>query len=88
MPELPEVEVTRRRLAPILVGRVIERVETTKDSYFFLTKPEALKRRLAGRSVRELKRDGAADIASGTRNDRHFTGELFFTHEAFSTRHA
>ena len=42
----------------MLVGRVIERVETTKDSYFFLTKPDALKRRLTGRSVRELTRHG------------------------------
>jgi formamidopyrimidine-DNA glycosylase len=82
VPELPEVEVTRRRLVPILVGRVIERVETTKDSYFFLTKPEALKRRLAGRSVRELKRVGKyllAELDDGDRLLLHLgmTGQLF-----------
>ena len=82
MPELPEVEVTRRRLAPILVGRVIERVETTKDSYFFLTKPDALKRRLKGRSVRELTRLGKyllAELDDGDRLLLHLgmTGQLF-----------
>jgi len=41
MPELPEVETTRRQIAPILVGRRIERVETTANSYFFLTPPKS-----------------------------------------------
>ncbi|HEY3668259.1 MAG TPA: bifunctional DNA-formamidopyrimidine glycosylase/DNA-(apurinic or apyrimidinic site) lyase [Polyangiaceae bacterium] len=82
MPELPEVEVTRRRLAPILVGRTIERVETTKDSYFFLTKPEVLKRRLAGRTVKELSRHGKYLLAlldDGQRLLLHLgmTGQLF-----------
>jgi formamidopyrimidine-DNA glycosylase len=82
VPELPEVEVTRRRLAPMLVGRVIERVETTKDSYFFLTKPEALIRGLTGRSVVELKRLGKyllAELDDGDRLLLHLgmTGQLF-----------
>src|SRR6187551_35896 len=82
VPELPEVEVTRRRLAPMLVGRVIERVETTKDSYFFLTRPDVLKRRLAGRSVRELTRIGKyllAQLDDGDRLLLHLgmTGQLF-----------
>ena len=42
MPELPEVEVTRQRIAPLLVGRRIARVRTTRDSYFFLTRPARL----------------------------------------------
>ena len=82
MPELPEVEVTRRRLAPIFVGRTIDSVETTRDSYFFLTKPEALKRRLAGRTVMELNRHGKYLLA--TLDDGHrlllhlgMTGQLF-----------
>jgi len=82
VPELPEVEVTRRRLAPILVGRVIERVETTKDSYFFLTKPDVLRRRLAGRRVNELTRIGKyllAQLDDGDRLLLHLgmTGQLF-----------
>ena len=82
MPELPEVEVTRRRLSPLLVGRLIERVETTKDSYFFLTKPDALERRLTGRTVRELKRLGKyllAELDDGDRLLLHLgmTGQLF-----------
>ncbi len=82
VPELPEVEVTRRRLAPLLVGRVIESVETTKDSYFFLTKPALLKQRLPGRSVLALKRLGKyllAELDDGDRLLLHLgmTGQLF-----------
>ena len=82
VPELPEVEVTRQRLAPILVGRIIERVETTKDSYFFLTKPEALKRQLTGRTVTALTRHGKyllAELDDGNRLLLHLgmTGQLF-----------
>jgi formamidopyrimidine-DNA glycosylase len=82
VPELPEVEVTRRRLAPILVGRLIESVETTRDSYFFLTKPEALRRRLTGRTVTELNRHGKyllAELDDGHRLLLHLgmTGQLF-----------
>lgn len=82
MPELPEVEVTRRRLAPILVGRRIERVETTKDSYFFLTKPKELERRLTGRTVVRLDRHGKYLLAMLDDGDRlllhlGMTGQLF-----------
>jgi len=58
MPELPEVEVTRRQLLPAVVGRTIEAVQTTPDSYFFVTKPHLLRRRLAGRRVCALDRLG------------------------------
>lgn len=58
MPELPEVEVTRRRIAKLLVGRKIARVLTTKPSYFFLTSPKRLQQELAGRKVTTLDRHG------------------------------
>lgn len=58
MPELPEVEVTRRQIEASLVGRKITRVETTRDSYFFLTPPGVLRRRLRGRVVERLTRVG------------------------------
>jgi formamidopyrimidine-DNA glycosylase len=58
VPELPEVEVTRRRIEPILVGRRIQRVVTTPDSYFFLTRPARLRRGLTGRRVEGLSRLG------------------------------
>lgn len=58
MPELPEVEVTRRRIAPLLLGRRIREVETTRDSYLFLTHPDRLRSRLTGRSVVALLRRG------------------------------
>ncbi|MCP5066164.1 MAG: hypothetical protein GY946_06305, partial [bacterium] len=58
MPELPEVEVTRRRIAPVMVGRTLGRIRTTGDSYFFLTPPARLRRQLAGRRVGGVERRG------------------------------
>jgi formamidopyrimidine-DNA glycosylase len=82
LPELPEVEVTRRRIAPLLLGRRIAGVDTTRDSYFFVTKPEALRRALEGRTVRSLERHGKYLIATlddGARLVLHLgmTGQLF-----------
>jgi formamidopyrimidine-DNA glycosylase len=82
MPELPEVEVTRRRIAPLLVGRRIRRLETTAPSYFFLTQPARLKRRLKGRTMLRVERIGkylVAPLDDGGRLVIHLgmTGQLF-----------
>lgn len=87
MPELPEVEVTRRRIAPVLVGRTIARVVTTKPSYFFLTPPATLARELEGRRVTALARRGKyllADLDGGARLLLHLgmTGQLFSSNVA------
>jgi formamidopyrimidine-DNA glycosylase len=82
MPELPEVEVTRRRIAPMLVGRTLASVRTTKPSYFFITPPEKLRRALEGRAVKSLARRGKyllAEIDGGAQLLLHLgmTGQLF-----------
>lgn len=82
MPELPEVEVTRRRIAKLLVGRKISRVVTTKPSYFFLTSPKKLSEELAGLRVERLERHGKyllARLDSGSTLLLHLgmTGQLF-----------
>jgi formamidopyrimidine-DNA glycosylase len=82
MPELPEVEVTRRRISPFLVGRRIRQVRTTADSYFFLTRPDRLRRGLIGRSTLALTRRGKyllAELSGGARLMLHLgmTGQLF-----------
>lgn len=82
MPELPEVEVTRARIAPVLVGRRIAAVHTTKRSYFFLTPPERLRAGLSGRRVVDLERVGkylVAPLDDGQRLVLHLgmTGQLF-----------
>ncbi len=82
MPELPEVEVTRARIAPVLVGRRIATVHTTKRSYFFLTPPERLRAGLSGRRVVDLERVGkylVAPLDDGQRLVLHLgmTGQLF-----------
>jgi formamidopyrimidine-DNA glycosylase len=82
MPELPEVETTRRAIEPKLVGRTIEAVRVTKASYFFLTPPKELARRLTGRRFSDLKRHGKyliAGLDDGSRLFLHLgmTGQLF-----------
>jgi formamidopyrimidine-DNA glycosylase len=82
MPELPEVEITRRRLEPLLVGRTVAGVETTPDSYVFLTPPATLRRKLPGRRVLCLERAGKyllAGLDGGERLLVHLgmTGQLF-----------
>jgi len=82
VPELPEVEVTRRQLEPLVVGRRIARVFTTRPSYFFLTPPAALRRSLPGRRVEALERVGkylVARLDSGERLLLHLgmTGQIF-----------
>src|ERR687887_500111 len=56
MPELPEVEVTRRGLAPHLAGRVISAVEVRQPRLRWPV-PRAV-RLLPGRKVRGLARRG------------------------------
>jgi len=82
MPELPEVEVTRRQIEPLLVGRKISAVVTTKQSYFFLTRPAALARALRGRLIQRLERRGkylVGHLDDGGRLLLHLgmTGQLF-----------
>lgn len=90
MPELPEVEVTRRRIAPLLVGRRIKAVQTTDDSYFFLTPPDVLREGMLRRVVTGLERRGKYLLAvfdDGRRLLLHLgmTGQLFSS-EARSVR--
>lgn len=82
MPELPEVEVTRLRLAPSWEGRRIRKVLASRPSYFFLTPPKELTHRLEGRRTRNLVRHGKyllADLDDGSRLLCHLgmTGQLF-----------
>src|SRR6266850_2310886 len=82
VPELPEVEVTRRRIAPHLVGRRIRRLRTTRPSYFFVTSPGRLRRALAGRTAVALERHGKyllVALDDGARLVLHLgmTGQLF-----------
>lgn len=82
MPELPEVEVTRRAIAPLLVGRTLRQVRTTAASYFFLTPPARLRKALAGRRFVALDRHGKYLVARLDDDSRlllhlGMTGQLF-----------
>jgi formamidopyrimidine-DNA glycosylase len=82
LPELPEVEVTRRAIEPLLVGRRVSSVATTRRSYFFSTPPATLAKKLTGRRVDAIDRHGKYLIArldDGSRLLLHLgmTGQLF-----------
>lgn len=82
MPELPEVEITRQRIEPLLVGRRIRALHTSKASYFFLTPPAELRASLRGRRVQALQRRGkylVARLDDSARLLLHLgmTGQLF-----------
>jgi formamidopyrimidine-DNA glycosylase len=67
MPELPEVEIVRRGLAPAFVGRVFQRVEQHRPDLRFPL-PAHFPARLAGRKVERLERRGKyllAHLSSG-----------------------
>ena len=90
MPELPEVETTRRRIAPLLVGKRIERLVTTRPSYFFLTPPAELRKSMEGRKIDALDRFGKYLVLGLEGADRvllhlGMTGQLFSS-EATSVR--
>jgi formamidopyrimidine-DNA glycosylase len=82
VPELPEVEVTRRRIEPHILGRRIQSVRTTAASYVFMTPPEVLRRKISGKTTTSLGRLGKYLIAEF--DDRRrlvihlgMTGQLF-----------
>jgi formamidopyrimidine-DNA glycosylase len=65
------------------VGRTLKHVTTTEDSYFFLTPPARLRRRLVGRRVRSLARVGKYLIADV--EDRRLLLHLGMTGQLFSS---
>lgn len=85
MPELPEVEITRRTIAPLLVGRKIADVRTTAPSYFFITPPDVLRERLRGKSFVDLERKGKYLVAAA-RNGSRLLLHLGMTGQLFSSR--
>jgi len=58
MPELPEVETIRRRLAPLVEGRTLRRLHVLDPRWCEPLAPEALRDALEGRVVRRLGRRG------------------------------
>jgi formamidopyrimidine-DNA glycosylase len=56
VPELPEIEVLKRSLAPRLVGRRIERIEVRAAALREPLDARALRRRLAGRRIERVRR--------------------------------
>ena len=58
MPELPEVETIRRRLAPLVEGRVLQRLDVTDPRWCAPVAPAELAAAVAGRRVERLGRRG------------------------------
>lgn len=70
MPELPEVETVRKQLLRTWKKQSILTVETTGPSYFFVTPPGTLKRKLKGQTLVDLTRHGKTMLASFEGGDR------------------
>jgi len=84
MPELPEVEITRRQLVPLVGGRTISSVETTGATNFFVTAPRVLQRALIGRQIVEVQRLGKYLLLHFENHNKlllhlGMTGQLFCT---------
>jgi formamidopyrimidine-DNA glycosylase len=58
MPELPEVEILARHLAPLLRGKVVCGVTVRKPKVLGSTRPSQLRAKLAGATFRDLRRRG------------------------------
>jgi formamidopyrimidine-DNA glycosylase len=58
MPELPEVEIIRRQLAPLVEGRRLERMEVLDARWSRPLDPAELAAALEGRSIESLQRRG------------------------------
>ena len=58
MPELPEVETIRRQLAPLVEGRVVERLDISDPRWCLPLAPEAIVDAVQGRRVQRLARRG------------------------------
>jgi formamidopyrimidine-DNA glycosylase len=58
VPELPEVETIRRQLAPLVEGRVVERLEIADPRWCLPLLPEAIVDAVQGRRVGSLGRRG------------------------------
>jgi formamidopyrimidine-DNA glycosylase len=87
MPELPEVETTRRTLAPALIGRTFTGVALEWPRAVAYPDPEDFARRLVGRRVTDVERRGKHLIIvldDGSRLVVHLrmTGSLQFADQA------
>jgi formamidopyrimidine-DNA glycosylase len=58
VPELPEVETIRRQLAPLLEGRVLERLEISDPRWCLPLDPGAVRDAVEGRRIERLARRG------------------------------
>ena len=58
MPELPEVETTRRGLLPLLVGRTLEKITIHDVRLRYPVDPKRMKRQLQGQKIRAIHRRG------------------------------
>ena len=92
MPELPEVEVTRRQIAPLVQGILITGVRTSLPTAFFDRSPRELVKALIGQSVVAVERQGKyllLPLSGGRRLLLHLgmSGQIFGNAEFVPDRH-
>ncbi len=87
MPELPEVEVTRRALEPYVVGKCISGCTLSWRTAVIAPNPERFAALVKGKKVREIRRRGKYlifDLGGDLQLMLHLrmTGRLYFTSQA------
>lgn len=85
MPELPEVEVLRRHLLPVLKGRKIQSVHVEREKVIAPTSRQQLTRRLKSARITDLTRRGKFLLfhLSGAQGDNLLLGHLGMTGRMF-----
>ncbi len=78
MPELPEVETIRRQLAPLVEGRVLERIDILDPRWSRPLAPGVLAEALQGRRIESLTRRGKY-LLWGFTGDVHLAQHLRMT---------
>jgi formamidopyrimidine-DNA glycosylase len=87
VPELPEVEVLKRHLAPLLRGKVVRGVAVRKEKVLRPTTERSLRAALTGAKILELERRGKYLVftlqRAGRRETLTITGHLGMTGRMF-----
>lgn len=85
MPELPEVEVIRRRLAQTVLQRRIAKVHVSSANYAFITPPQKLRAKLENRCFVSIDRRGKY-LVLALDDHSHLMIHLGMTGQLFSSR--
>jgi formamidopyrimidine-DNA glycosylase len=83
MPELPEVEITKNKISPILNQKIID-FFTDKKINFKLSNPNFIKKDIKSRKVLKIKRLGKAILIYLSKNQKNNDEKIIAFHQKMS----